>query len=688
VTGPLEHATPVAKPAVRRAGALLQRKCDCGNHAAASGTCEECRKQKTRLRRSAIAAGPGRDPESTGNDAVWAPPIVHEVLRSAGHPLDQATRAFMTARFGDDFSRVRVHTDARAGESALAVNARAYTVGTQVVFGPGQYAPERSTGRSLLVHELAHVLQQGAPAEVAPGPIRVGETESRAEAEAERSAALVAGSSAVPAVAASQSGVLQRQPVPAQQANPPGPAQQANPPGPVQEADPGRDRVLAAAQRQGDLRSRAWEMAWRMLTRYFPEYVPAVAGVAYEETQPGVRVQSRQIERNGQRSQSLTVIVGRWFVEQATDDNLRVRIEALRYSLAATRHPLETIRDTPDPASRAAVATMDGLIRESFPLKRRRISRLVHDANQPGLRAEFGPVNLRVQRTEGGRQQWSLAVRQAGPQLFFGRTFLALPRADQTTRLAPELAKVDKWCVENVPITREDLADEDIRLRIRGLPRAQILQVRDRAQHDEVRTYADSLLGTSTPLEQGLVRAPDGTTRVQLGNVTVVIRPDQPGAAGVEGGSTDFQISNRPGIPFRFDGQGRITEFTAPPAQVTITVQTRYGPGVDPDQPSGYGRGTTERERAAGAQSLRVHEGSHGLDFVEFVRTNPFPAFTGRIGMTRRDFEAAIRTWDTAIEQYRQRMEDFSVQRTDCVGVTLDTFNVGRRRRVRARCRP
>ena len=69
-------------------------------------------------------------------------------------------RAVMEPRFGHDFSQVRVHTGGRAAESAQAVNALAYTVGQDVVFGAGQYAPEMGTGKQLLAHELTHVLQQ------------------------------------------------------------------------------------------------------------------------------------------------------------------------------------------------------------------------------------------------------------------------------------------------------------------------------------------------------------------------------------------------------------------------------------------------------------------------------------------------------------------------------------------------
>lgn len=82
-------------------------------------------------------------------------------IRGGGQPLPAATRAFMEPRFGHDFRQVRVHTDDRAAETARAVKALAYTVGRDVVFGTGQYAPETATGKRLLAHELTHVVQQG-----------------------------------------------------------------------------------------------------------------------------------------------------------------------------------------------------------------------------------------------------------------------------------------------------------------------------------------------------------------------------------------------------------------------------------------------------------------------------------------------------------------------------------------------
>ena len=82
-------------------------------------------------------------------------------IRGGGQPLPGSTRAFFEPRFGQDFSQVRLHTDTRAAESARAVNARAFTLGRDVVFGAGQYAPGTSMGRRLMGHELTHVVQQG-----------------------------------------------------------------------------------------------------------------------------------------------------------------------------------------------------------------------------------------------------------------------------------------------------------------------------------------------------------------------------------------------------------------------------------------------------------------------------------------------------------------------------------------------
>jgi hypothetical protein len=102
-----------------------------------------------------------------------APPSVQNVLRSSGHAFDAAARADFESRFGLDFSRVRIHSDAHAAKSAHEIGALAYTVGSHVVFADGLYQPTTLPGRRLLAHELAHVAQQISPTRLARGISRV-----------------------------------------------------------------------------------------------------------------------------------------------------------------------------------------------------------------------------------------------------------------------------------------------------------------------------------------------------------------------------------------------------------------------------------------------------------------------------------------------------------------------------------
>ena len=207
------HAHATASAATRGAS-WLQRKCACGSAAGLDGQCSDCGRKKSLglqaqlavgapgnryereadqaaarvLRGAALPVAPGlsrlpapplqraRQPVAgPGNPA--APEAVQATLAGAGAPLAPTTRQFMETRFGHDFGRVRIHAGTSAASSAQAVGARAYTVGADIVFGRGHYVPHTDTGRHLLAHELAHVVQQGggtralqrAPASGVPG---------------------------------------------------------------------------------------------------------------------------------------------------------------------------------------------------------------------------------------------------------------------------------------------------------------------------------------------------------------------------------------------------------------------------------------------------------------------------------------------------------------------------------------
>src|SRR2546421_7700290 len=142
-------------------------------------------------------------------------PVKDVVGSGGGAPLDKDTRGLMESRLGADFSDVRVHTDAKASESAQSVQAHAYTVGSDLVFQSGQYAPESDSGKKMLAHELTHVVQQrsgpvaGTPA---PGGIQISHPSDRFEQAAESSADRVMSASAsAPTTAGPAPAAVQRE---------------------------------------------------------------------------------------------------------------------------------------------------------------------------------------------------------------------------------------------------------------------------------------------------------------------------------------------------------------------------------------------------------------------------------------------------------------------------------------------
>jgi hypothetical protein len=203
----IQTTSPVAPAPVE---GILQRQCACGNHTIAGGECAECEKDRKKFQLSdkaisgptslspgspmmrKLAIGKSDDPLEIEADQIAdrvlsapaglvvaaatpriqrypisqtlatgiAPESVSSVLAAPGRPIDAPLQFDMEQRFHHDFSRVRVHSGPLAEQSARDVNARAYTVGNNIVFAAGQFAPGTHEGRRLLAHELTHVVQQ------------------------------------------------------------------------------------------------------------------------------------------------------------------------------------------------------------------------------------------------------------------------------------------------------------------------------------------------------------------------------------------------------------------------------------------------------------------------------------------------------------------------------------------------
>ncbi|HSN77443.1 MAG TPA: DUF4157 domain-containing protein, partial [Anaerolineae bacterium] len=158
-----QEADRVAEEVVSSPELKLRRACSC------DGGCPKCHSKPPGRKHEILRA---KHVHGGDQGRAAAPLSIHEELRSPGQPLDPATRAFMEPRFGYDFSRVRVHLGGAAERSARDVNAHAYTVGQDIVFGASRFAPGTQEGRRLIAHELAHTIQQahGAPLAIARDP--------------------------------------------------------------------------------------------------------------------------------------------------------------------------------------------------------------------------------------------------------------------------------------------------------------------------------------------------------------------------------------------------------------------------------------------------------------------------------------------------------------------------------------
>lgn len=148
-----QEADRVAEQVMHTSEPRVQRACKCG------GRCSKCQPEQSDHKHDSLQA---QQVGSTNSAQTTVQPVVQEAVASPGQPLDPAARDFMEPRFGHDFSSVRIHSDGQAAEAARSVNALAYTMGTDVVFGQGQYQPRTYSGRKLLAHELTHVVQQSA----------------------------------------------------------------------------------------------------------------------------------------------------------------------------------------------------------------------------------------------------------------------------------------------------------------------------------------------------------------------------------------------------------------------------------------------------------------------------------------------------------------------------------------------
>lgn len=151
----------------------------------------------------------------------------------------------------------------------------------------------------------------------------------------------------------------------------------------------------------------------------------------------------------------------------------------------------------------------------------------------------------------------------------------------------------------------------------------------------------------------------------EIKGAKVLIKPDQTGevAAG-KSGQTYVALSHHITAPFIKDGK----ILTAGKASVTLIIQTTFKDGVNPADPSKYGRGTTADDKQAGNTSLRFHEGTHGTSAMDYVVAHVLPVFEGKAGDTGAAYDQKVEKYAAALEIYKNNMIAANVQAGDCSG--------------------
>jgi len=157
-------ATSISQPQISR----IQRKCAaCEKAGVVQRACKNCHsgplEENEPLQREATEENSDEMLQGADGQLQASEGAQSQInnLKGGGQPLSPSLRSYFEPRFGQDFSGVRLHTDANGASAARSVNAKAFTLGSDVAFAAGQYSPETTGGKRLLAHELTHVVQQG-----------------------------------------------------------------------------------------------------------------------------------------------------------------------------------------------------------------------------------------------------------------------------------------------------------------------------------------------------------------------------------------------------------------------------------------------------------------------------------------------------------------------------------------------
>jgi hypothetical protein len=173
----------------------------------------------------------------------------------------------------------------------------------------------------------------------------------------------------------------------------------------------------------------------------------------------------------------------------------------------------------------------------------------------------------------------------------------------------------------------------------------------------------------STPVGKEAKKLKTGAAQLIINGVIVTILPDKTSKNAKLAGRAETNVNldwgKLPGYQHR---SGVVTGLDDKCPPIRMTIQTTYGVGAQAQDPSAYGRGTTEEDKQVGNTTLGFHEGQHGLNYLQYLKDNPLPKFLGKVGMNVEAYKAAMTAYQQETQDYSVKMGEESQAKTDCVG--------------------
>jgi len=207
-------------------------------------------------------------------------------------------------------------------------------------------------------------------------------------------------------------------------------------------------------------------------------------------------------------------------------------------------------------------------------------------------------------------------------------------------------------------------------------------------QHSNLLTRQKNPVTTATPMPAGGVAQKAGGFTIQVGYITIVVKPDVYNSAREKSKEAhtymDITRFTVPDPDFDVDPKtNTVTKFKPYPAlQIELTVETNYASGINPSGPSDYGYGT----RRGDPKTISFHEGSHGSEFISYIQKEikkfPQPAFEGKTGMTKEEFKKKDDEYIAKIGEIQKMLKSaaaYAMQVVDCAGKSIDAHNKGKR---------